>query len=583
MAKDRTDEGRPSFLDQISRFYNVRRRNVVLLTGNIEGPFWKPGTGGGEGDLVSVEQLLVSELSPKFNVVRVDMGEGVTFYDNSTQGEVTRVCESVDGLRIPEGRIRKFKEFLANTVHAPLAALRAVQAIIEAFERVKKDEPAIKPVCVVMQHTGSMLPAGDYGRISELDRQRLVLFLDTVSMPAMANGNHLIVLVSETRTEVSDKILRRPNAAHVEIHLPAKEERAQVVNMFCRKYDIKFKGEDENGREQFIELTAGLSIANILDILEEARNTREEVTKEQVLKEVNDVIQLRLGDIVKVKRPQHTPADVVGFKDVGEILESVFQRCEDPETAVSAMIISGPNGSGKTYQAEAYAGQCGRIVLEIGNIRGMYFGETDRFFELLRLHVETLGKVLIEVDEAHAAFSSVHRQDVHETEKRLGSNFIKMIGDPRLLGKVLWVLMTSRPDELDPDVKSRSPIQIPIFDLEGEERKAFVAGMFARKNIAVTEEELARILDKTGHYSARDFSFFISEVIARQRKDKEVKAIDVLSSWQASSAIKCQREFQSLIATQNCSYPNLIPQKFRDMGDEKILQRIEVLKLLLRY
>ncbi len=46
-----------------------------------------------------------------------------------------------------------------------------------------------------------------------------------------------------------------------------------------------------------------------------------------------------------------------------------------------------------------------------------------------------------------------------------------MMDDPSFLGKVLWGLMTSRPDEVDPDIKSRSPIQVPIFDLEGEERR----------------------------------------------------------------------------------------------------------------
>jgi hypothetical protein len=36
-------------------------------------------------------------------------------------------------------------------------------------------------------------------------------------------------------------------------------------------------------------------------------------------------------------------------------------------------------------------------------------------------------------------------------------------------------LMTSRLDELDLDIKSRAPIQIPIFDLEGLEQKTFLS------------------------------------------------------------------------------------------------------------
>ena len=77
----------------------------------------------------------------------------------------------------------------------------------------------------------------------------------------------------------------------------------------------------------------------------------------------------------------------------------------------------------------------------------------------------------------------MHASQTHQTEQRLSGNIIKMMGDPRYFGKVLWGLMTSRPDELDPDIKSRAPIQIPVFDLEGEERKEFVFELFKRKNI----------------------------------------------------------------------------------------------------
>ena len=67
----------------------------------------------------------------------------------------------------------------------------------------------------------------------------------------------------------------------------------------------------------------------------------------------------------------------------------------------------------------------------------MWYGQTDKLFERLRWHITTYGKVLILVDEAHTAFGSVHRSDTHETERRLAGNIIKMMGDPRLRGKVL--------------------------------------------------------------------------------------------------------------------------------------------------
>ena len=37
-------------------------------------------------------------------------------------------------------------------------------------------------------------------------------------------------------------------------------------------------------------------------------------------------------------------------------------------------------------------------MIELAGIRGQYFGETDKFFELLRWHIQTFGKILILVD-----------------------------------------------------------------------------------------------------------------------------------------------------------------------------------------
>ena len=88
----------------------------------------------------------------------------------------------------------------------------------------------------------------------------------------------------------------------------------------------------------------------------------------------------------------------------------------------------------------------------------MYFGQTDRFFEQLRWHIRTYGKILILVDEAHTSFGSVHAGQTHATEQRLAGNIIKMMGDPRFLGKVVWGLMTSRRQaQVDPPCRRRIP------------------------------------------------------------------------------------------------------------------------------
>ncbi len=561
-------------MEDLGQAYTLRRQNIIILTGDVNGLFWTQHS----KNFLPLEQILDQELKDKFNLVRMDIASGITFYDQDSEDEVSRICESTDGYYTPAGRIEALKKMIDSCKHNPLSALVLVQGMGEAFVRVRRLESLIKPLCVIFQFAGALFPAGDYSRLSDLDRQCLVSFLSWVSGPLFRDSPELLILINPVKAEINGKILALPHAEHIEIDLPNLKERQQFIDHYAALHPII---EFSHGQDTFAQDTAGLALHNIQDLLEVAVRKKETITRQHVVKEVNAILQAQLGDIIRIKYPSHTPKDIVGYKAAGEIFTTIFERCQDPETAVAAILVSGPNGSGKTFQLEAYAAESGRVVIELAGIRGSYFGETDRFFELLRWHITTFGKILILVDEAHTAFGSVHSDQTHQTEQRLAGNILKMMGDSRYFGKVLWALMTSRPDELDPDIKSRAPIQVPIFDLEGEERRAFVREMFARKNIELSDQELDQVLDRTNYYSARDYRNLVAEVLAQKRKDRQKTVLDVLSGWQASKSIKRQREFQEMIAALHCSYPLLLPQRFRSIPDETLMQQVEQLKLLL--
>ncbi|MCB9397743.1 MAG: AAA family ATPase [Acidobacteria bacterium] len=563
-------QDRPGFLEDLGKAYTLRRKNIVLLTGDIHGLFWSPKKEG----FFPLEEALVHELSDKFTLVRMDIASGLTFYDKSSELEILRVCESKDGVYIPKERFQSMQRMLEGSRHSPLPALVLMKGIQEAYVRVRKEEPNLKPLCMLIFYAGALIPNGDFTRLGDLDRQRLVHFMTWVSESSFVNSPDLILLVNSVKSEINSKIHGLPHSAHIEISLPGEDQRAAFVDHFLKNAKVKFEG----GKERFITSTAGLKLNHLKDLMEVSSRSDGTITKDEVVAQVNEILQAELGDIIKIRYPSHKPSDIIGYKETGEIFNSIFERCEDPETAVSAILVSGPNGAGKTYQLEAYASQSGRVVVELGGIRGQYFGETDRFFELLRWHIATFGKILILVDEAHTAFGSVHSSGTHETEMRLAGNIIKMMGDPTYLGKVLWGMMTSRPDELDPDIKSRAPIQVPIFDLEGEPRKIFLHEMFKRKKVSISDEDLGTVLGETDYYSARDYRNLVAEVLAQRRKKPDITVLEVLSGWHASKSIKTQREFQSLIAAMHCSYPNLLPHNLREMDDRTITKRVEELK-----
>jgi ATPase family associated with various cellular activities (AAA) len=562
---------RPWFIDAIGHSYNRRGKRVILLTGNVLDQFWSPRL----RSFTPLEQTLYQELRDKFLVLRVDAASGISFYHMDDEQELLKVCELSERIASGGQKVGDVEAQMAETQHQPLPMLILLRAVSNAVTRLwAGDKSRYKPLLIIMQFAGSLFPDGDFDRLSELDRQRLVTFLNWINDPFFSKSGNVMLLVSDTKSEINRRVLALPVTDHVEIPLPSAMERAYFATQYgaaCATPDQALQF--ELSQEAFVEDTAGLKLTSLEDLLETCRRTGEPVKRKDVLAEVNLILEAELGDVVKVNIPSHSPRDIIGSEATTAILRSIFQRCDHPETAVSAVLVSGPNGGGKTFQMEAFAAESGRIVIELTGLRGMWYGQTDKLFERLRWHIATYGKVLILVDEAHTAFGSVHHSDTHETEKRLAGNIIKMMGDPRFRGKVLWALMTSRPDELDPDVKSRAPLQIPIFDLEGDERQHFIRELFQRRGISLNTDEVQHVFQQTAHYSARDFDNLVREVRAQGKPVREV-----LQIWQASTAIVQQRRLQTLIAALHCSYPQLLPKWLRSMRIEAIQKEAEELK-----
>jgi hypothetical protein len=207
----------------------------------------------------------------------------------------------------------------------------------------------------------------------------------------------------------------------------------------------------------------------------------------------------------------------------------------------------------------------------------MWFGGTDKLFELFHHQIRRFGNILVLVDEADVKFGSVNSRDTHETERRLTGGIFELIGDKRMLGKVVWALMTARPERLDPDVKDRTPYMVPIFDLEGEERVAFVRDLFGRKGIKLEGAELEEVMKRTDYYSARAYSFLLARVIGL----KEKSVLKVLDGFGASRAIESRRRYQALVASQHCTFPSVLPKWIKDLGVEGVQQEIEKLQGLL--
>jgi SpoVK/Ycf46/Vps4 family AAA+-type ATPase len=245
---------------------------------------------------------------------------------------------------------------------------------------------------------------------------------------------------------------------------------------------------------------------------------------------------------------------------------------------LSGAAIAGPIGGGKTFIFEAVASEMDVPVLVLKSIRSQWYGQTDVIFERLRRVLEALEKVVIFVDEADTQFGGVG-QESHATERRLTGKIQAMMSDPRLRGRVIWLLMTARIHLLSPDIRRPGRVGdliIPVLDPEGEDRMDFVRWVTSGVLESPSDADLARISELTPGYSAAAFASLRAQLKANgaQQIDEVVEIVNDL----ILPAIGPTRRYQTLQALLNCTRRSLLPETMSEADREDWRQEILALE-----
>jgi len=161
------------------------------------------------------------------------------------------------------------------------------------------------------------------------------------------------------------------------------------------------------------------------------------------------------------------------------------------------------------------------------------------------------------------------------------------MSDPRLKGRVIWILMTARPQNLSPDIRRPGRVGnliIPVLDPTGDDRTAFIQWVLEDCLETLPEigsEDWRRINEATLGYSAAQFDALRDELAAELEflgegehgpiRLNTDQVIDIIEE-QISADIETARRVQELYALINCTRKSLLP-------DGEKLVKAQVLKL----
>ena len=598
------------FFGELARIVNAGQSRSILVTGNVLDLFHAPqrpergsvpeptpggagGTGGAGGDdpLTGTYLPLVPSLCRRYQVgglilVVYELNGPIRFPDEAARKAVRRAWLTwrsgidldkliLQGLTDTKAAARRqsleqaFDRRLREAIGRPTVALEFLRQLTFC-SRAQVTSPKFR-LMIIVEGADMLLPAGDgdITRLSAGDRHRIGVMQDWFGDPAFMDGNDSVLLLAESAAAVHRRVWALPQVLTVPIPAPDQASRLHYIQWSIATARAAGKPTPKlaSSASDLAQLTAGLSIHALRQLLVRSAHTGVGITSGQVIDRVEAFITAQLGeDVIEFKKPTHNLDDVVGYTRLKQFIEAEMlprMRATGAD-ALPGAAVAGPIGTGKTYIFEAVAGALGLPVLVLKNIRSQYFGQTDVVFERLRRLFEALGKVVLFVDEADTQFGGLG-PDAHATERRLTGKVQQMMSDPKLRGKVVWLLMTARIHRLSPDIRRPGRVGdliIPVLDPEGDDRRQFIRWVLEPVMAEVTDATVDRVDQATSGYSTAGFAALRSQLQAKMKLDGaqlDAEAVAAVVHDQLPPALGRTRRYQALQALLNCTRRSLLP------------------------
>jgi len=561
------------FFGQLARMINSGQSRSIVLSGNIydlyfDGQQYVPivpflTTKTRVAGIIQV----VYELNGPIRISDEDRSKlrnAWAAWKNGTRPDNLPIREVVGDSSQIELRRREFDQYIRDAIGNATQALEFLRQLTICSRSVLSEN-----LLILIEGADMLLPAGDgdVSRLNDTQQRRIAIVTDWFGDPAFFTGRDTVCLIAESRSLIHPRVSRLPQVLSVEIPAPDTEVRKHFIqwteNALGKSNPGNSLTNSELNNDWLAPATAGLSLHALRQLLVGASYSGQQVQKQDVFAQVEQFIQAQLGeDVIEFKKPEHSLKQVMGFRKLKEFLNEYFiPRLRLPDDrALPGAAVAGPIGSGKTFIFEAVAAELDMPVMVLKNIRSQWFGQTDVIFERLRRVLEALEKVVIFVDEADTQFGGVG-EGAHETERRLTGKIQAMMSDPRLRGRVIWLLMTARIHLLSPDIRRPGRVGdliIPILDPDGEDRREFIDWMI--KPTGLSTPEMVDWLDKEGlekDFSSAAYAALRSQLKASPPKDRE--ALEFVIRDFITPAIGPTRRYQTLQALVNCTRRSLLP------------------------
>lgn len=572
----------PNWTKDIARAWNAGTHGVFILHGNIF-DLYPMADPAGEVQFVNLKTLLAQRLFPKRRMlIFFDIADGMTFATQGMQVEFMKWMEA-------------YSEVTGVPCKAPtkfIDALRAVRAYTSALNDEKPEKSETAGTTLVVDFASKIIPAPSTS-LSENERQAEVAVLKFAASHALEDAG--IFLITETLADISETLTRNPYISQIRIDMPGEDERAQLL-------DSKFITQSIGGQPveawsgmspaDIAKRTSGLDLRRVQNLLAWAYQSKEKVSPAYIAQGKKKLIEDFLQGLVTFK-------DV----DMGKSLDSVANhtRAKAKFRQIAKLVregklyvlekgilLPGRIGVGKSYLIACFASECGMPMLELGNFRSEWVGQTEKQLAKILMVIRALGPVIVVIDEADAVLGSSRDGDKGDSgiSGRVFAMLAQHIGDDKMRGREIWIAMTSRPDLLAVDMKrqGRFGLCIPLFPSQDdvETRNLFEVVAKTRK-LDISEDVLSAACSafKDHPITGSDAeAMLIRAQEAAVLKDQAAPSKDDITEAINSFIDPLPPDLlllQELAAVLACSDKRFLPEKYASMDRSKMQRDMQML------
>jgi len=593
----------PLWATELARSWNSGAHSLFLLHGNIHDlfpvraavtPSPEPAASTATtasaaihpAEYGSLSAFLSRRLFPdRAYLLFYDIGEGLTFGSPAMQQrffEWLHLFDEVEGTRF-------------HIDGPPRAFLELIPLLRRFFLRAADETGPGRGVTVVVHFPEKIVPAAEESSATADERAALVTLLKWAASPELRQADIGVLLVTETAAELQSDLIQNPHVSNIRIPLPDLVERRHFLA--CGWLDRAAGGKQltdatDLSPDDLARRTSGLALLRIEQLIVAALRAGERLTPESISAGKRRLIEDYCQGLVRFKDPKpgvsldQVATHAAAKARLRELAWLIKNQKDD--VLERGVLVPGRIGVGKSFLIDCFASDCGLPVLELGDFRSKWVGETERQQARILLTIRALGPVIVVVDEADAVFGNRSADGDSGISSRVFAAFAAHLGDSSLRGRELWIAMTSRPDLLAIDLKrqGRFGLCVPLFAAQSPDEVVELFTVIGRvKKIALSAKILAYARAELGARSLTGSDVEAILIRANEHavlasRDHDVQLADLRDAVDAfieplDGNLLALQETAAVLA---CSDRRFLPEKYKTASRAELSATFAALK-----